>query len=63
MESTNILPEKRTFTPKEVADFFGVTRQTIYNWFDDGTLKFLQIGPRIKRVRREDLLIIIRLTT
>lgn len=63
MESTDVIPEKRTFTPMEVADIFQVSRQTVYNWFNDGTLPFIQVGPRVKRVKREDLLIIIQLTT
>ena len=63
MESTDLIPEKRTFTPKEVCEILNVSRRTIYNWFEDGTLPFIQVGPRIKRVKRDDLLIIIRLTT
>lgn len=62
MESTAILPEKRTFTPQEVADIMRVSRQTVYNWFDDGTLPYFKIGPRIRRVRRDDLLVIISIT-
>jgi excisionase family DNA binding protein len=59
MESTDVIPEKRTFTPREVAEILKVDRRTVYNWFYDGTLPYFKVGPRLRRVRRDDLLIII----
>jgi excisionase family DNA binding protein len=59
MKSTDILPEKRTFTPAEVADIMSVTVQTVRNWIDDGTLPCIRINRKVRRIRRDDLLIII----
>ncbi len=33
------LPNKSLFRPAEVADIFGYSRQTIYNWVERGKLK------------------------
>lgn len=59
VESTDILPEKRTFTPAEVAEIMSVTVQTVRNWIDDGRLPCIRINRKVCRIRRGDLLIII----
>ncbi len=44
------------FTPAEAANYLRVSRQTIYNYMDDGSLPYYQLksgGGR--RLRREDL--------
>ncbi len=44
------------FTPSEAAEYLRVTRQTIYNYMDDGLLPYydLKVG-RGRRLRRIDL--------
>ena len=44
------------FTPTEAAEYLRVSRQTIYNYMEDGLLPYFQLksgGGR--RLRREDL--------
>ncbi len=44
------------FTPEEAADYLRVSRQTIYNYINEGRLKFYELkGGRGKRFRRADL--------
>lgn len=42
-------------TTEEVAELMRVERPTVLRWASDYGLKILSIGPRIKRIRREDL--------
>jgi len=53
MEIRNIieLPAKTLFTPREVADFFSVTTRTIYNWCEEGKLKYAKVGGVIRIYR------------
>jgi len=43
-------------TVPEIAGLLKLSRQTIYNWIDAGTLPHLQAGERRVRVWRSDLL-------
>jgi excisionase family DNA binding protein len=44
------------FTPAEAADYLRVTRQTIYNYMDQGILPYYEIKiGRGRRLRRQDL--------
>jgi excisionase family DNA binding protein len=42
-------------TTEEVAELMRVERPTVLRWASEYGLKILSIGPRIKRIRREDL--------
>jgi excisionase family DNA binding protein len=46
------LPPKDHFAPHELADYWSVTRQTIYNWICAGKLEAKKIGG-VLRVTRE----------
>lgn len=59
MESTNFIPEKRTFTPREVADILSVHVDTVRNWITEGKLPCIRISRKVCRIRRDDLLIIV----
>lgn len=48
----NELPNKALLRVDEVADFFGVTKKTIYNWINDGVLPANKINGVI-RIPRE----------
>lgn len=57
-ENIDFIPKKATFTPIEVATIMGVSRDTVYGWISRGILKAQVIGPRLKRIRRADLICI-----
>lgn len=40
--------DERQFTVKEVAEHFRVSRQSIYDWINDGRLKAIKVGERIR---------------
>lgn len=40
--------DERQFTVKEVAEHFRVSRQSVYDWINDGRLKAIKIGERIR---------------
>ena len=39
------LPDKKYFTPQEVADFFNIKVKTIYGWIAEGKMEAERIGP------------------
>lgn len=53
-------PEQEWFTPAEAAEYLRVTRQTIYNYMDDGSLEYFVLkagrGRRIQKSALEALL-------
>ena len=49
----NELPNKALLRVDEVADFFGVTRQTVYNWINNGVLSASKIRGVIRIPRAE----------
>lgn len=40
--------DEKQFTVKEVAEHFRVSRQSVYDWINDGRLKAIKIGERIR---------------
>jgi excisionase family DNA binding protein len=44
-----------TYSPSEVAEHFGVTRRTVYEWLLSGALTADKAGPRKWRISRDDL--------
>lgn len=54
----NDLPEKTLLTPEEIARFFTVDKRTIYNWCDEGKLKWCKPNGiiRIYRISVVELL-------
>lgn len=42
-------------TTEEVAELMRVERPTVLRWANEQGLKVLSVGPRLKRIRREDL--------
>ena len=59
-----MLPNKSMFRPDEVADYFGYTRRTIYNWIETGKIipKRNVINNNIF-IPREEIEEIVRLST
>ena len=53
------LPDKELLRPDEVADYFSVSRKTIYAWIDSGKLKAVKVC-RLTRIRRVDVSEVIR---
>lgn len=49
----NELPDKALLRVDEVADFFGVTKKTIYNWINSGVLSASKIRGVIRIPRAE----------
>ena len=49
------LPDKELFRVEEVAEYFGVTKKTIYLWIDHGHLKAEKISGSIIRISRDSL--------
>lgn len=49
------LSNKSLFRPDEVADYFNISRSTVYLWIDHGILKAEKIGGTI-RISREAIL-------
>lgn len=50
-----MLPEKVTFRPAEAADYWQVTRTTVYNWVRRGRLEAVRVNGRL-RIPREAIL-------
>lgn len=44
-----------TYSPAEVAEYFGVTRRTIYEWLLSGALKADKAGPRRWVITRDSI--------
>ena len=40
-----------SISPAEFAKHFGISRDTVYRWIDEGRLKPARIGPRVWRFR------------
>jgi len=51
MKDINKLPAKSLLTPREVAKFFSVTLRTVYNWCEEGKLKYVKVGGVIRIYR------------
>lgn len=49
------LPNKGLLRPDEVAEYFSVTRRTIYNWIDSGRLDAVKVSRTIIRITRESI--------
>jgi excisionase family DNA binding protein len=56
---------KEFYTAEEVAEYFNVSKRTIYNWIDAGIIRAVQIGKKsvvripaceLGRLKREALL-------
>ncbi|MBU4533589.1 MAG: helix-turn-helix domain-containing protein [Firmicutes bacterium] len=45
----------KLFTPEEAAEYLKVTRRTIYNWLLSGRLPGQKLGPKLWRIRKQDL--------
>lgn len=45
----------RTYTKKEVADIFRVTKETVDNWRRNGVIKAIKVGERAVRFTREEV--------
>lgn len=51
MKDINKLPAKSLLTPREVAKFFSVTLRTVYNWCEEGKLRYTKLGAIIRIYR------------
>lgn len=40
--------EEKYYTVKEIADLFHVSRQAIYDWIDEGKLRAVRLGERVR---------------
>ena len=56
------LPKKALYTPREVADFFGVHVDTVYTWKAEGKIKGLKISDKVLRIPRKEVVEIIILS-
>lgn len=45
---------EKSYTPAEVAEMLGVSRQTVYNWITAGKLKAHKLGGTF-RIKESDL--------
>ena len=50
------LPDKELLRVEEVADFFSVTKKTIYLWIDHHHLKAEKIAGSVVRITRDSVL-------
>ena len=62
--STNLdgLPQRALYTPREVADFFGVHVDTVYTWKAEGKIKGLKISHKVLRIPRQEVIEIVVLS-
>jgi len=49
------LPNKNLLRPDEVADYFSVTRSTVYNWIDSGRPAAAKVSGTIIRITRASI--------
>lgn len=49
------LPNKELLRPDEVAEYFSVSRSTVYFWIETGRLEAIKIGDKLIRISREAL--------
>jgi len=54
------LKDKETLTVSETALFLSITRQTVYNWLNNGTIKGIRLSNRKVLFLKEDLLNLFR---
>lgn len=57
------LPDKAMLRPDEVAQFLGVTRQTVYNWIDDGKISAKKCSKNVIRISRNSVIFFVNTTT
>lgn len=57
------LPEKAMLRPDEVANYFGVTRQTVYNWIEDGKISAKKCSKNVIRISRDAVIVFVSTTT
>lgn len=57
------LPNKNLYTPQEVATFFGISIQTVYNWINVEKLKAIKVAGTVIRVPKESILSVQIFTT
>ena len=56
MNDIKDLPQKRYYTPNEVAVIFNVKIKTLYSWMQEGKVAFIvPAGGRLKRISREEV--------
>jgi len=48
------LPNKKLFRPDELAEIFGVSKQTVYLWIETGELEAVRIGKKTIRIKRSE---------
>jgi excisionase family DNA binding protein len=56
----NTLPDKELLRVDEVAEYFGVSRKTIYNWVDMGKLQGCNPNGGSLRIFRQSVVVLIR---
>lgn len=54
------LPEKAYYRPDEIAEYFSVTRRTVYFWIDTGKLTAVKVAGTTVRISREAVLTLTR---
>ncbi len=47
--------KKRLLRPEEAANFFSVSKWTIYRWIEEGRLKATKVGPGCLRIFSESI--------
>ena len=50
------LPDKELLRVEEVADYFSVTKKTIYLWIDHGHLQAEKIAGTVMRIKRDSVI-------
>lgn len=40
--------DERQYTVKEIAEHFQVSRQSVYDWINDGKLRAIRVGERVR---------------
>ena len=51
----NTLPEKELLRPDEVAQYYSVSRSTVYSWISDGRLLAIKVAGKTLRIPRKSL--------
>jgi excisionase family DNA binding protein len=49
------LPQKKRMTPREVAEYLGLTRQSVYYYVRAGKMPFTRIGQTRLLFNRDDI--------
>lgn len=47
------LPDKAYYRPDEIAEYFNVSRRTVYVWIDTGKLQAVKVAGTTVRISRE----------